>query len=222
MSPDVILRPATPADSESAAALIYAAGPKLFDRLYGPRPENALHFFEAIFLQPGTPFSQENGTVAEHSGEVIGLAMSLPASALRPAWPTLGRLMLRERGPLFLLRLVPTVFDLRGSGDATPPTAYYLGILSVRADWRGRGIGGLLLADVCRRAKAAECDAVYLHAELDNAGALRFYARHGFVVTAEHPTPRAVRWGVAGFATLRKETYPFPAAPSGYTIPTTT
>ena len=83
-----------------------------------------------------------------------------------------GRLMLRLRGPLFLLRLVPTVFDLRGSGDATPPTAYYLGILSVRADWRGRGIGGLLLADVCRRAKAAECDAVYLHAELDNAGAL--------------------------------------------------
>lgn len=222
MSSEVILRSATSSDAFSAASLIYAAGPKLFNRIYGPLPEDAVQFFQAVFLQPGTPFSQENGTVAEYGGEVVGLAMSLPASALRHAWPTLGRLMLRERGPLFLLRLVPTVFDLRGSSDTTPLTAHYLGILSVRADWRGRGVGGLLLADVCRRAEAAGCDAVYLHAELDNHAALRFYARHGFTVTVEHSTPRAVRWGVAGFATLRKETYPFPTAPSGYTIPTIT
>ncbi len=213
---DVLLRPATPTDAQSAAALMYAAGPRLFSRIYGPRPEDAVRFFAAAFLQSGTPFSQENATVAEQSGEVVGLASSLPGSALRDAWPTVGRLMLRGRGPLFLVRLLPAVFDLRGSGDVTPPDACYLGILSVRADRRGHGIGGLLLADVCRRAESAGFGAVCLHAELDNDGARRFYARHGFAVTAERPTPRAVRWGVSGFVTMRKETA---AAPSGYTVP---
>jgi ribosomal protein S18 acetylase RimI-like enzyme len=214
---EVFLRPATPADASAVAPLIYAAGPLLFNRIYGPRPTDALHFFEAAFAQPGTPFSHENATVAEHGGEVVGLASSLPGSALRLAWPTVGRLMLRLRGPLFLLRLLPTVLDLRGSSEATPPEAYYLGILSVRADRRGRGIGALLLADVCRRAAAAGCGTVCLHVELNNDGAQRFYARHGFVVTAEHPTPRAARWGVSGFAAMRKE---IGGPGSGYTMPT--
>jgi len=217
--PNVFLRPATPADAESAGTLMYAAGPKLFSRIYGPRPEDAMRFFGTAFLQPGTPFSHENATVAEYGGEVVGLASSLPGSALRLAWPTVGRLMLRGRGPLFLLRLLPTVFDLRGSSEATPPEAYYLGILSVRADMRGRGIGGLLLVDVCRRAGAAGYGAVCLHVELDNDDARRFYARHGFAVTAERPTPRAVRWGVSGFATMRKDVSPGRVPPPGYTVP---
>ena len=205
--PKVILRPATPADAAEAAALIYAAGPRLFDRIYGPRPEDAVRFFAAAFIRPGTPFSYENATLAAQSGEIVGLAASLPASTLRHAWPAVGRLMLR-RGPLFLLRLLPAILDMRGSTDVTPPEAHYLGILSVRADRRGQGIGGLLLADVCRRADAAGCAAVCLHAELDNHAARRFYARHGFAVTAEHPTPRAARWGVSGFAAMRKEMRP--------------
>jgi len=219
LSDAVTLRPATPADAAGAAALMYAVGPKLFNRIYGPRPEDALRFFGAAFLQPGTPFSRENAMVAECAGEIVGLASSLPGSALRLAWPTVGRLMLRLRGPLFLLRLLPTIFDLHGSSDATPPEAYYLGILSVRADRRGQGIGGLLLADVCRQAEAAGCAAVCLHAELDNDSARRFYARHGFAVTAEHRTPRAARWGVSGFAAMRKDVPPGQVPPPGYTAP---
>ena len=212
----ITLRPATPADAREAAPLIYAAGPLLFDRIYGPRPEDALGFFGAAFLQPGTPFSHENAVLAEQSGAVIGLASSLPTTALRSAWPQTGRLMMRLRGPRLLLRMPSIMFDLRGSSGTTPPEAYYLGILAVRSDVRGRGIGGLLLAEVCRRAEAAGCAAVCLHAELDNVGARRFYTRHGFQVTAEHPTPRAVRWGVSGFVTMRKEIV---AVPSGYTAP---
>lgn len=212
-SPDAVtLRPATPADAAEAAVLIYGAGPKLFSRVYGPRPEDAIRFFQAVFLHPGTPFSRESATIAEQGGELVGLASSLPAHALRLAWPTVGRLMLRLRGPVFLLRLIPTVFDLRGSTQVTPPEAYYLGILSVRADRRGQGIGALLLADACRQAAAAGSEAVCLHAELDNDSARRFYARHGFAVTAEHPTPRAARWGVSGFATMRKEIGTAPGA----------
>lgn len=204
--PDAItLRAATPADTSAAAPLIHAAGPRLFNRIYGPGAKQAVQFFEAAFAHPGTPFSRENIVLAEQAGEVVGLASSLPAPALRLAWPQTGRLMLRLRSPLFFLRLLPTIFDLHGSTEGTPADAYYLGILSVREDRRGRGIGGLLLAEVCRRAANAGSAAVCLHAEIDNAGARRFYDRHGFGVTAEHPTPRAARWGVAGFASMRKE-----------------
>ena len=212
----ITLRPATPADAREAAPLIYAAGPLLFNRIYGPRPEDAIGFFEAAFVHPGTPFSHENAVLAEQAGEIVGLASSLPATALRAAWPQTGRLMMRLRGLRFLLRMPPIMFDLRGSSGTTPPEAYYLGILAVRSDVRGRGIGGLLLAEACRRAEEAGCAAVCLHAELDNTGARRFYARHGFKVTAEHPTPRAVRWGVAGFVAMRKE---ITVALSGYTVP---
>ena len=205
VTPETLLRPARPADAAIAAALIYAAGPRLFDRIYGPRPEDAVRFFAAAFVHPGTPFSHENVILAEQSGEIVGLASSLPASALRHAWPTVGRLMVRLRGPVFLLRMPAIMFDLRGSGDVTPLDAYYLSILSVRAGKRGQGVGGFLLAEVCRRAKAAGCAAVCLHAEIDNEGARRFYDHHGCRVTSEHPTPRAARWGVAGFASLRKE-----------------
>lgn len=210
MSPEakpgqVILRPATPADARAAAPLIYAAGPLLFNRIYGPRAEEATQFFASVFVRLGTPFSHENGIVAEQDGEVVGVALSLPATALRRAWPELGRLMIRLRGLGFLLRMPPVMFDLWGSSDTTPPDACYLSVLSVRADRRGRGIGGLLLDAVDLRAGAAGCAAVYLHAELDNVGARRLYERHGYRVTAEHPTPRAARWGVSGFATMRKD-----------------
>lgn len=205
MPDDIILRPATLADAPAASRLIYAASPLLFNRLYGPRPEEASDFFKAVFIRPGTPFSHENALVAEQGGEVIGLALSLPAVDLRRAWPLLGRLMVRLRGFAFLLRMPVIMFDLRGSSDATPLDAYYLSILSVRADKRSQGVGGLLLAEACRRAKAAGCAAICLHAEIDNDGARRFYERHGFRVTSEHPTPSAARWGVAGFASLRKE-----------------
>ena len=201
----VVLRPATPADADAAAPLIYAAGPKLFCRIYGPRPEDAIQFFAAAFASLGTPFSHDAVVLAEQDGEIVGLASSLPAPALRAAWPKTGRLLLRLRRPLFLLGLLPTIFDLRGSTDPTPPEAYYLGILSVRQDRRGQGLGARLVAEVCHRAEQAGSAAVCLHAELDNAVARRFYAHQGFRVTAEHPTPRAARWGVIGFAALRKE-----------------
>jgi len=205
VNPEVTLRPATPDDAQASAPLIREAGPLLFDRLFGPRPEDAIRFFEWLFARPDVPFSHEAALLAVRGGEVVGLALAMPAAARRRnSWRMLF-LLPRRRGLWTLLRLAPVVHAFRNASAPPPPDCYYLSILAVRADERGRGIGGLLLEAMDRRAREAGCAAVCLHAELDNAGARRLYARHGYRVTAEHRTPRAARWGVAGFAALRKE-----------------
>lgn len=217
IGPPVTLRPATPADADAAAPLIRAAGPALFDRLFGPRPEDAIRFFEWLFARPGVPFSHQAALLAVREGEVVGLALAMTAVARRRnSWRMLF-LLPRRRGLWALLRLAPVVHAFRDASAPPPPDCYYLSILAVRAGERGQGIGGLLLEAVDRQAREAGCPAVCLHAELDNAGALRLYARHGYQVTAEYSTPRAARWGVSGFAAMRKEVGP----PSGYTVPNT-
>lgn len=198
----ITLRPAAPGDAAEAAALIHAAGPALYSWLFGPTREDAVALFRALFVLPGSVFSHENGTVAVRDGRVVGLALAVSSSTYHRGW-ALPRMLLR-RGPRFLLRLLPAAFALSGSTLPPPPGAYYLGILAVSPDARDRGVGARLLEEAERLARRAGCDSVCLHTEIGNAGARRFYARHGYAVTHERPTPRAVRRGVAGFVGMRK------------------
>ena len=200
----VHLRPATAEDAAEAAPLIYGASPALSQRIYGPTAADAQAFFEAVFPLPETPYSCDSAIVAVRDGTVVGLALAAPARDVQRGWPVLGRQMIRRRGLSVLWKMLPVMWDLHGATTTPPPDAYYLSILSVRADCRGQGIGGLLLSEVCRRADAEKFPATFLHAEIDNAGARHLYTKHGFATAAEHPTPRAARWGVNGFATLRR------------------
>ena len=204
VQPLVHLRPATAEDAAEAAPLIFGASPALSTRIYGPAAADAQAFFEAVFPLPETPYSCNSGIVAVRDSEVVGLALAAPAREVQRGWPMLGQQMVRRKGLGIFWRMLPVMWDLHGATTTPPPDAYYLSILSVRADFRGQGIGGLLLAEVCRRAEEQGFSSIYLHAEIDNAAARRLYERHGFETTAEHPTPRAVRWGVQGFATLRR------------------
>ena len=203
MSDTVILRGAAPGDAAGAASLIHAAGPALYERIFGPSRAEATAFFQALFALPDSLFSYQNGLVAVQAGQVVGLALSLPGSRYHQGWDVPRQLL--RRGPRLWLRLLPAVWDLRRSTLAPPPDAYYLGILAVAPCLRGQGIGAKLLAEVHVRARAAGCGSVCLHAEKGNAGAIRFYKRAGYRVTHDRPTPRAARWGVTGFVGMRKE-----------------
>jgi ribosomal protein S18 acetylase RimI-like enzyme len=219
---DVRLRPARPDDAPQAARLIYAAGPTLFDALFGPRKADVLRLFDALFRLPRNPFSFEMGIVAEQDGEVVGVALAGTAAERRRIERRLFWLMPRLRGPIALLRCFPNVLTLMTSGGPSPPESrhpdtYYLGILSVSADRRGQGIGSRLLDEVRRRAEAAGSVSLTLHAEIHNHGAQRLYARHGYVEMHRTETPRAVRFGVSGFITMvcRLDGAAAPSAASG-------
>jgi putative acetyltransferase len=77
-----------------------------------------------------------------------------------------------------------------------PQTGYLDQIVVATAD-QGRGVAAMLLAEA-RRLSPAHLD---LHVNQDNARAIRFYQKHGFVTVAEDVNPRSgapiyrMRWG---------------------------
>lgn len=62
-----------------------------------------------------------------------------------------------------------------GTGRLTPGGR--LGRMAVLHDWRGRGVGSMLLQTLCDQARNRRITAVSLHAQRD---AVKFYLRHGF------------------------------------------
>ena len=60
----------------------------------------------------------------------------------------------------------------------------YLQLLAVLPDAQGRGIGAAFLAWMEREARAANERNLWVAASQINAGAIRFYERHGFVEVA--------------------------------------
>lgn len=67
------------------------------------------------------------------------------------------------------------------------PQTGYLDQLVVATAHQGRGIAGILLAEARRLSPRA----LDLHVNQDNARAIRFYQRHGFVNVAEDVNPRS-------------------------------
>ncbi len=59
--------------------------------------------------------------------------------------------------------------------------------IDVLAPYRRHGLGSLLMNEVESRLREAGCDAMFLETAVDNAAALKFYERHGYVVVKELP-----------------------------------
>ncbi len=57
-------------------------------------------------------------------------------------------------------------------------------LLLVRAEWRGRGAGSALLQALLARTAELGCAEVSVSTMPDNAGAIRFYRRHGLTEEA--------------------------------------
>jgi GNAT superfamily N-acetyltransferase len=76
------------------------------------------------------------------------------------------------------ITFIPYIFD-GGSERALVETMF------VARDWRGRGVGGVLLDHACARARERGCGMVQLNSNKQRADAHRFYVRHGFEATHE-------------------------------------
>lgn len=84
----------------------------------------------------------------------------------------------------------PTAGDGHANGDA--PAAARVGRMAVLAEWRARGVGDALLRALMDAARERGWTRLLLHAQ---AGAIRFYQRHGFL-------PRGARFVEAGIEHL--------------------
>jgi GNAT superfamily N-acetyltransferase len=74
------------------------------------------------------------------------------------------------------------------------PPCYHIIDILLAPEWRGRGIGGLLLDWTQSLAHQQHATGISLHVDESNSGAQRLYARHGFVEIARQSPSIAMRW----------------------------
>ena len=67
------------------------------------------------------------------------------------------------------------------------PSTGYLDQLVVATDCQGSGVGDVLIAEARRLAPSG----LDLHVNQDNARAIRFYRKHGFLIVGEDVNPRS-------------------------------
>ncbi len=82
------------------------------------------------------------------------------------------------------------VVGYAGYGPFRPHSGYALTVehsLYIHPDYRGQGIGGLLLGDLCERAAVAGLHAMIGGVEAGNAASLALHRRHGFTETGRLP-----------------------------------
>src|SRR5688572_20485539 len=80
---EAVVRPATPADADAAAELIYQPMGRMADYIFGGDDRAcALEVFTRLFAQTENRFSHQFSDMLELNDEVIGMLLAYPAQIL--------------------------------------------------------------------------------------------------------------------------------------------
>jgi ribosomal protein S18 acetylase RimI-like enzyme len=184
----ISLRPATPADAEAAAALMYETMPTLGEYLFGqPDAAGTIRVLAGIFPAPGHLLSYQYSTLATFGMEAVGIAQVLPSNDMARAAIGLARALRRRFGWAAMLRLIYRGIRLANEPD-TEPGEYYVNTLAVAPAWRNQGIGARLLEEAERRGRELGLSVLSLGVLLHNTNAKRFYERVGFREALKYET----------------------------------
>ena len=154
------IREATPGDAAALGALARTSYAEAFGATMHP-DDLAAHLEHELSSEKFWEMLHEDMfLLAETGEEIVGFLQSGQAD-LDAAWLT-------------------EPVELR-PGDG------YLERLYVRAAYQNRGVGSALLKAALEHPKLCDCRTVFLDVWAENAGAVRFYARHGFVKGGELP-----------------------------------
>jgi len=174
-------RPCEPADVEKAVPLIYSSGPAAFDfALCDSAADQARDFLRGAFVRDGSEFSYQQHTAAIADGELVGIgAVRSAAQNLRFTGAALARI-LAFYSPLAAVRTL--VRGLRTEGVIKPPAAgvgiiYHLG---VDPEYRGRGIGRQLVAELLQQIRQRQLPLAALDVAATNPRARALYEQLGF------------------------------------------
>lgn len=169
-APPCALRPAEPDDALELAELILLAGGGVYefqlDGLFGDTPLVEV-LASGICGVAGNFSYRQMQAATDPDGAVIGVAHGFPTAWMRE----LDRSFIPDERLDHL-----AAFDALQDWDS-----YFVSALAVTPPWRNRGVGAVLLDGLAAKARAGGFHRLSLHVWADNAGARRFYQRHGFV-----------------------------------------
>lgn len=199
MKPDTEMIRLGTNDIEWATSLlveVFRNEPPLADMFLGPRREKQVKYFISCSCAYALLFG-EGYTTPERDGVALWL---LPGKTTM----TLGR-MYRAGMLSAPLRLGPSAFgrfmgftqhtDKLHKKSVSIPH-YHLFMLGVCPAAQGKGVGGLLLADMLRQ---VDQEGMSAYLETQNEQNVRFYQKFGFEVAAEEPFPKLTglnNWGM--------------------------
>lgn len=164
----VTIRKATSDDAPHIVkAFVMAIGGESIAR--GFCGERYFEVLEDIVLTKGSQYYYDNALVAEENKVVVGATIGYDGAML---------LSLREQ-TLGIIRkhlgMVPHVERETQDGE------YYVDTLAVVPEWRGRGVGRLLLDGICAKAFDEGHERIGLLVDIDNNKAERLYTSAGFI-----------------------------------------
>jgi ribosomal protein S18 acetylase RimI-like enzyme len=184
----MLLRPARP---ESGEGLLFAryideAAEGFFAFMLGPNSESIT---ASAFMEPGHALSYENVMFAEREGVVVGMSLAYTGVQHRgfsdePLKRAAGRSALRMKLVRILLAPLWRILDTVPEGD------FYLHGIAVEPEFRGAGVGSLIMDDVEARGQAAGSTRLSLDVAEKNKGARKLYGRRGMIESSEWPSSR--------------------------------
>ena len=200
-----VLREAAVPDAAAASALIYEAWGSFAQYMFcQPEASHVQTLLARLFGRRGHRLSYQHATIAEDGEGPQALLIAIPGREVQQLTWGLLAAMIAEVGPAtgvrFASRWLPFLMRAEAAHDEL-----YIDTLSVADAWRGRGVGGALLAEAERRACAMGLHACSLSVDLTNPDAQRLYERHGYRVQRTFRSSRYARAAdYPGFHHMRK------------------
>jgi ribosomal protein S18 acetylase RimI-like enzyme len=167
------LRPARVEDADVLAELVNHAGEGLPLYLWGRMAapgETAWDVGRRRARRDEGAFSWRNALVADEGDGPLGCLIGYPIPDDPP-----------PPGD------VPAMFLPLDALEREAPGTWYINVLAVLPEARGRGLGSTLIGAARERAAEQGARGTSLIVSDANAGARRLYARHGYAETAERP-----------------------------------
>jgi ribosomal protein S18 acetylase RimI-like enzyme len=144
------------------------------------------HIIARAFIEPGHDLSYQNVTFAECKSVIVGMVSGYTTkqhrrSSRQPLEEAAGRHYLRMKIVMILFAPLMRIIDSVADGD------FYLQAIAVDKEFRGDGVGSLLMNSLEERAHASGSTRLSLDVSTRNKKARRFYERHGMTVESQWP-----------------------------------
>ncbi|MDD1774854.1 MAG: GNAT family N-acetyltransferase [Methanobacterium sp.] len=167
------------------AELLYETDQSIFNFLYGNKA-NAAKILEKLVSLGGNNLGHENIYVVTQNEMVIGVLLYFGGNHHK-----FGELkfLFKNLNPVDAFRFL--LIDLKDSLILSHLNKcdFYLAGVAVDEEFRGQGVGSLLLEEGVNMARKRGCERVVLDVALDNPGAKRLYERIGFKVFNKRSYP---------------------------------
>jgi ribosomal protein S18 acetylase RimI-like enzyme len=202
---DILIRPATAADAERVAEILFGDPRDEGLALVGGNRQKAIAFGIGMFKLDPLPNPNRPIVVAVDGDEIVGgLQYSFGTGDFSITWDR-AKLAIRVLGPVDVVRLLPRLRARERVETKPPDDAFYIAELHIDPARRSQGIGGMLLDWADGEARRRGYTRIALSTTMTNR-ARHLYERHGYTVTAERTDPKYERYtGIPGRVMLEKE-----------------